>query len=125
MGVDASAAPGTPILALNDSVVSQIIPNWFNGQPLVLMQIMSGPDKGKYWYVAEQITDIPQVGQKIPKGGVVARYANSGTGIEIGWGSPTSNSRTLAGEEGNTGGAGNSDAPAGIDFRNTILSIPA
>jgi hypothetical protein len=34
------------------------------------------------------------------QGAVVATFANSGTGIEIGWGSPTSNARTYADEQG-------------------------
>jgi len=97
MGVDANATPGTPIEAINDSKVVQIVPNWYAGQPLVLMQLTAGPDAGKYWYVSEQIAQIPHRGQRIARGQTVAVYAPSGTGIEIGWGSPTTNSRTAAG----------------------------
>ena len=121
MGVDANAKPGTPIRAINDSVVRQILPNWYAGQPLVLLQLTSGPNAGRYWYVAEQISHGLHVGQTIQRGQTVATYAHSGTGIEIGWGSPTSNSRTLAGQEGNTGGAGHANSPAGAAFRRAIL----
>jgi hypothetical protein len=119
-GVDANAPPGTPILAINDSVVKEIVPGWYSGQPLVLLQLTSGPDAGKYWYVSEQITGIPKVGQQIARGQIVARYANSGTGIEIGWGSPSSGGRTLAQAQGPLP-AGHANTAAGIDFRRRIL----
>lgn len=119
-GVDASAAPGTPILAIHDSVVRQVVPNWYNGQPLVLMQLTAGPNAGKYWYVSEQIAGIPKVGQRIARGQIVARYADQGTGIEIGWGSPTSSGRTLAQEQGPLP-AGHANTPAGAAFRQQIL----
>lgn len=117
MGVDANADPGTPIHAMNASQVVQILPNWYAGQPLVLMKILSGPDAGKYWYVSEQITNIPHVGQTIPRGGVVAAYAANGTGIEIGWGDPNTNSRTAAGPHYTEGAV----TPEGSDFLHHVL----
>jgi hypothetical protein len=118
-GVDANAAPGTPILAINDSVVKQVVPSWYSGQPLVLLQLTSGPNAGKYWYVSEQIAGIPKVGQRIARGQIVARYANQGTGIEIGWGSPSSAGRTLA--QATTGYSEGQQTPAGQSFRQQIL----
>lgn len=118
-GVDAHAAPGTPIHAINDSVVREVVPNWYAGQPLVLMQLTAGPDKGKYWYVSEQITHAAHVGQVVRRGDVVAQYAPTGTGIEIGWGSPHSGSRTLAGAT--TGYHEGDVTPAGQDFARRIL----
>ena len=119
-GVDANAAPGTPILAVNDSVVKEIVPNWYSGQPLVLLQLTSGPNAGKYWYVSEQIAGVPRVGQQIARGQIVARYASQGTGIEIGWGSPSSAGRTLAQAQGPLP-AGHADTAAGQSFRQQIL----
>lgn len=126
MGVDANAvAPGTPIRALNNSVVDQIIPNWYAGQPLVAMKITAGPDTGKYWYVAEQIAPhgAPwHIGQTFQRGDVVATYAPSGTGIELGWASQgPSAGGTLASATGATGDASHNNAPAGVDFRKSIL----
>jgi hypothetical protein len=118
-GVDASARPGTPILAINDSVVKEIVPGWYNGQPLVLLQLTSGPNRGKYWFIAEQITGLPRVGQRLARGQTVARYASSGTGIEVGWGSPKSSGRTLA--QATTGYSEGQQTPAGIDFRRRVL----
>lgn len=121
MGVDAGARPGTPIKAINDSVVKEIVPNWYSGQPLVLMQLTSGPDAGKYWYVSEQIAQIPHVGQMIRRGDTVAVFAPQGTGIEIGWGDPHSSGRTLAQAQGNTGDASHGNSPAGLDFLHHVL----
>ena len=54
-----------------------------------------------YWYVAEQIDPVSTTAGTIFRAHqVVARFAPSGGGIEIGWGSPTSNARTLADETG-------------------------
>jgi len=121
-GVDASAQPGTPIRAINDSKVVFVDHSWYAGQPQVVLQLTSGPDKGKYWYVAEQITDPNggrgwHVGQFFPRNSTVAKYAPSGTGIEIGWGSMSSGGHTLAQQTGQTGDATAGNAPAGIAFR--------
>lgn len=119
-GVDASAPHNAPIRAINDSRVVDIQHNWYQGQPLVLFQLTAGPNKGKYWYASEQIMHNLKVGDSVRRGQPVAYFAPSGTGIEIGWGHPGGGD-TLAQAQGNTGGPGHSNAPAGINFRQTIL----
>ena len=102
MGVDACAKPGMPIYAPATSVLIQPIQqNWYAGEPLMLFEFapsISGTYQGdEYWYVAEQITPVTQtVGTVFQAGQPVATFAGAGTCIEIGWGSPTSNARTLA-----------------------------
>lgn len=118
MGVDASASVGMPIRAPNNSVVVHIYPNWYNQQPYLLMRLVSGPNRGKYYYVAEQIDHLPQVGTYIRRGQPVARFAPSGTGIEMGWGTP--GWQTLAQAQGNTGDASHGNAPAGLSFKQTF-----
>src|SRR6516225_6243187 len=131
-GVDANAKTGSAILAINDSVVKDVVPNWYNGQPLVLMQLTAGPNKGKYYYLAEQVQNGSgsaysggkdwKVGQTFQRGDVIGRYAPMGTGIEIGWGSPTSSGRTLA--QATPGYSGDQSAPslaAGQSFRKAFL----
>lgn len=86
MGVDADAPPGTPIVALGDSKLVDVIPNWYKGQPLLDFLLMNGRDAGRYWYVAEQIAPVSEtVGSMFKEGQIVARFARQGTGIEIGW----------------------------------------
>jgi hypothetical protein len=101
MGVDASAPVGTAIYAPLDSQLVEVVPGWYAGQPLLLFRFLHPPAgaPSAYWYVAEQITPVSTtVGTTFPARQAVARFAPSGTGIEIGWGSPTSTQRTLAGE---------------------------
>lgn len=100
MGVDANASPGAGIYAPLASTLVQVLQDWYAGQPLLLFHFDSTPPGAPtdYWYVAEQIDPVTTaIGTHFQAGQRVASYASSGTGIEIGWGSPTSNSRTLAG----------------------------
>ena len=100
MGVDASAPVGTPIYAPLDSQLVEVVRNWYAGQPLLLFRFLQPAGRARpraYWYVAEQITPVSVTAGTIFRARqAVARFAPSGTWIEIGWGSPTSSGRTLA-----------------------------
>jgi hypothetical protein len=99
MGVDAGARPGAPIYAPLASRLSQVMRDWYAGQPLLLFKFVHHPPGAlsDYWYVAEQVNPVTtRIGTLFPAGSRVATFASSGTDIEIGWGSPTSWSRTLA-----------------------------
>jgi hypothetical protein len=113
MGVDASAAVGSPIYAPAASTLVEVLP-WFEGpcgmQPLMLFhfaQEQAGTEDGdQFWYVAEQITPVTEtIGTRFAQGQEVARLAACGTGIEIGWGSPTAGQRTLAAQMGDAAAA--------------------
>ncbi len=100
MGVDACSRPGQPILAPAQSTLADYVPSWYNGQPLLLFVFspsLAGTYRGdQYWFVAEQIVPAStQIGTQFGPGQPVATYAASGTCIEIGWGDPNTNSRTL------------------------------
>ena len=84
-GVDADLHPGDQIVAIGNSKVVGINPDWFEGQPYIWMQLLDGPQAGRYWYVAEQITPLVHTGDIVGVGQPVATYAPSGTGIEMGW----------------------------------------
>jgi peptidoglycan hydrolase-like protein with peptidoglycan-binding domain len=112
MGVDASAQPGAGIYAPVASSLVQVMRDWYAGEPLLLFQFLNPPPGAlsDYWYVAEQIDPVTTtIGTTFQAGQRVASFASSGTDIEIGWGSPTSNSRTLADET----DPGAADPPAG------------
>jgi peptidoglycan hydrolase-like protein with peptidoglycan-binding domain len=99
MGVDATAQPGAGIFAPVASTLVQVMRDWYAGEPLLLFEFVNPPAGGlsDYWYVAEQIDPVTTtIGTTFQAGQRVASFAPSGTGIEIGWGSPTSNARTLA-----------------------------
>jgi peptidoglycan hydrolase CwlO-like protein len=100
MGVDATAPTGTGIYAPLASRLVLVLQDWYTSEPLLLFQFDSPPPGAlsDYWYVAEQIDPVTTaVGTSFQAGQRVASYAASGTGIEIGWGSTTANTRTLAG----------------------------
>jgi Putative peptidoglycan binding domain len=99
MGVDAGARTGAPIYAPLASRLSQVMRDWYGGEPLLLFKFVQHPPGAlsDYWYVAEQVNPVTtRIGTLFPRGSRVATFASSGTDIEIGWGSPTSWSRTLA-----------------------------
>jgi Phage tail lysozyme len=113
MGVDASAPVGASVYAPAGSTLVEILP-WFGGpcgmQPLMLFHFtepQAGTEDGdQYWYLAEQITPVTEtIGTTFGPGQPVAHFAPCGTGIEIGWGSPTANARTLAGQMGDDAAA--------------------
>ncbi|MGH2842548.1 MAG: hypothetical protein ACRDKL_03040 [Solirubrobacteraceae bacterium] len=100
MGVDATAAAGTGIYAPLASHLVEVLEDWYDGEPLLLFQFDAPPAgaPSDYWYVAEQIVPVTTaVGTSFQAGQRVASFASSGSGIEIGWGSTSSDTRTLAG----------------------------
>jgi hypothetical protein len=123
MGVDVDLNPGDPIVAPGTSRVVGIMPNWYQGQPYVALQLLDGPMKGHNYYVAEQIDPAVTVGQVVQQGQPIAHYASSGTGIEMGW-AGSNWEQTLAQAEGNTGDPSHNDAPAGVSFRSFLDSLP-
>jgi peptidoglycan hydrolase CwlO-like protein len=100
MGVDATAPPGTGIYAPLASTLVQVLQDWYGSEPLLLFHFDTPPPgaPSDYWYVAEQIDPVTTaLGTSFQTGQRVASFASSGTGIEIGWGSATADTRTLAG----------------------------
>ena len=113
MGVDATAPIGSPIYAPLDSQLVEVVNNWYGPQPLLLFKFLNPPAgaPSAYWYVAEQITPVTTTAGTIFQARqAVARFAPTGTGIEIGWGSPASSGRTLAQQMGDNAAA---NPPAG------------
>lgn len=125
MGVDFNMPVGTPIRAIGDSRVVHIYPNWYAGQPYVLLQLLNGPKKGKYYYVAEQIAPHVKPGQVLHAGDTIGTYASQGTGIEMGWGSPGWQTLAQATGRDNAGVGDHANTPAGLNFRNFLGSLGA
>jgi hypothetical protein len=116
MGLDAAGLPnGHPIVAIGDSKVVGISPNWYKGQPYVEFQFTNGPKAGHYYYISEAINPTVKPGQIVKAGQQVGTFNTGGTGLELGWGSPTLGV-TLAQAQGNTGDASHNNAPQGVDF---------
>lgn len=131
MGKDYALVPGDPIDALGDSRVIGQLDNWYNGQPFVWFQLLNEnggtsptaarPNAGKYWYVAEQINPLVHPGQVVAAGQQVATYAQSGTGIEVGF--AVKSGETLA--QATTGYAEGEVTQAGSEFQHLLESVGA
>ena len=119
MGVDVCLNPGNPIRAVGDGVVTGIQKDWSEGQPYIWYQLTDGPDAGQYVYVAEQITHLARVGQTLQAGDIIARYANRGSCIEIGW--SAADGETMA--QATTGYAEGDVTKSGISFAHFLISV--
>lgn len=115
-GVDANLPVGAPIRAIGNARVMGVLPNWYQGQPLVYYQLLDGPHAGQFVYVAEQITGLAKPGTVVRAGQPIAYYAPSGTGIETGWADAHGN--TLAHDQ--SGYTEGQVTPAGSSFRNFL-----
>lgn len=120
-GVDACMRPGSPLLAFAPSRYVQVVPDFYDGQPAMVLQVTGGPLAGKDWYWSEQITPTISVGQTVAAGQTVATYAPDGTCIEIGWWA-LDVGRPLGGVEGYTQGY---STLAGADFRYLLKTLGA
>jgi hypothetical protein len=118
MGVDLCLTPGAPIRAVGDGVVVGIFRDWSERQPYIWYQLTSGPDAGRFIYVAEQIDQLARVGQTLQAGDVVARYARKGTCIETGW--SAADGATLA--QVTTGYQEGDVTAAGISFARFLIA---
>lgn len=119
MGVDLCLSPGDPIRALGDGVVTGIIRNWDGREPYVWYELTSGPSAGHYVYVAEQITGLPQIGQTLHTGDVIAHYAKKGTCIETGWSAADGETQAQA----STGYTEGEVTVAGVSFARLLISL--
>lgn len=120
-GVDATMPVGAPIVAPGKVKILDVEPNWYLNQPLVYWELLDGPDAGQVQYVAEQITGLARPGTILPQGGVICRFASSGTGIEFGW--STLNGITLA--MATTGYEEGEITPAGMRMRAWLNALGA
>ena len=119
MGVDVCLNAGDPIAAIGNGVVVGIQPDWFEKEPYIWYQLTSGPEAGRYVYVAEQITRLVKVGQQLTAGQTIATYAKKGTCIETGW--SAANGATLA--QSTTGYHEGEVTTAGISFAHLLISV--
>jgi hypothetical protein len=119
MGVDLCLATGAPIRAVGAGVVAGVMHNWFEHEPYIWYELTSGPDAGRYVYVAEQINHLAAVGQTLRPGDIIARYARKGTCIETGWSEPNGETTAAA----TTGYAEGEVTSAGISFAHFLVSV--
>lgn len=119
MGVDVCLRRGEPIRAIGSGVITGVIRDWYAHEPYIWYELTSGPDSGRYVYVAEQITGLARVGQAVRRGQPVARFARRGTCIETGWASASG--WTLA--QVTTGYTEGQVTDAGVSFARLLISL--
>jgi hypothetical protein len=85
----------------------------------MFFEVTDGRYKGKFWFLGEQITPSISVGQTVAAGDEVAKYAQRGTAIEIGW--AANSTQTLA--RATTGYTEGQATPAGKDFQSFLASL--
>lgn len=119
MGVDFCLDPGEAIRAVGSGVITGVMRDWFERQPYVWYELTSGPDAGRYVYVAEQIHVLVRPGQAVKPGQPIARYLRKGTCIETGW--SAADGETLAAAT--TGYREGQVTRAGVSFARFLISL--
>lgn len=118
-GQDFALTPGAPIRAIGDAKVLGIQPNWYEGQPFVYYQLTSGPAAGRVVFVAEQINPLVKPGQQVKAGQLIGTYASTGTGLELGWATPSGSTLARA----TTGYTEGQPTAAGESFSKFLASL--
>lgn len=119
-GVD--FAGSGPILAIGNARIIETGGGGWPGGPFMSYQLTSGPDSGRFVYVAENIRPVVRAGQTVSAGQVIANMFNGGTGIEIGW-AASGGFQTLA--RVTSGYHEGQVTPAGSDFEALLVSLGA
>lgn len=130
MGVDYSADPGSPILAMCNAKILGAVDGgtgWdspTDTQAGVYLQITSGTYTGKTYYVAEDIKPTVTTGQTVTAGQEIATFLPSSTGLETGWGSGTPYGPLAAQlkQECTTGDPGCWSSASGVSFDEFIVA---
>lgn len=92
-GRDASAPAGSPITAIAAGVVSEIVPDFYAGQPAVVIDSPGLPGGATGIYYAEQLIPGVHQGEQIQAGQQIGTVAQQGSGLEFGF---WKNGQTLA-----------------------------
>lgn len=126
-GTQQGISPGDPILAIADCYFTSTN-TFYAGQPVMWFQFKN---HNQYWgwYVSEQINMklSPSSTTLIPAGTVVATFASSGTGIEIGWAGADGQTATQALHPSEVGGRhsgnGTTDGRAFLAFLQSVGAV--
>jgi hypothetical protein len=119
-GVDYCASG--PVYALGEAVVKNIYEPQWPGGVFISYRLTSGPAKGLYVYVAENITPEVVVGQHVTSATVVGVMHDATTCIETGWANPPASPERAAGHvEYN----GKNSTAYGLNFSSLLQALGA
>lgn len=104
MGVDYSGTG--PVHALGPGVITATGNSGWPAGNFIAERLTAGPARGRYAYVAEDITPDVQVGQRVDSSTIIGQMFDGGSGIETGWAAPPGTGNTLAAEAGQASTSG-------------------
>jgi hypothetical protein len=130
MGVDYADNSPDQILAIGDATISYAGPDpgWENGYS-VNYQLLGGPLKGRYVYIAESIVPAVHSGEHVAAGQQIAAFAEPNThGTETGWaagpGRPVAKAAVL-GQQAQAGDPGNNLTWCGNSMSQLLAQLGA
>jgi hypothetical protein len=124
MGVDFSGAG--PIYALGNAVITNATgtSSGWPGGGWITYQLTDGPDAGLMVYVAEDVRQTVQVGQRVSSSTVIAYMFQGGDGIETGWARADAlTTESELPEAGGIGGGGPFPTMIGANFDDLLQSV--
>ena len=124
-GVDFSGSG--PVYAIGDGVVTNADGANYGwpGGGWITYQLTNGPGQGLNVYVAEDVTPIVQVGQRVTPSTVLGYMFEGAAGIETGWAALGSLAQSQVTEAVVTGGAFSFPTTAGLNFEDLLVSLGA
>ena len=123
-GVDFAGAG--PVYALGDAVVTNATATNFGwpGGGWITYRLTGGPAAGLMVYVAEDITPVVIVGQRVSSSTVIGNMFDGGDGIETGWAQSTGlSAESELPQAGAIGGTGPFPTMVGLNFDELLQSL--
>lgn len=123
MGVDYGGTG--PVYAVGNGVITSIHNSGWPGGGFIAEHLTAGPDKGKYVFVAEDITPTVRVGQHVHS---YTKIGNMIGGIETGWAAAPGTGETMAasaGQASTSGDPGEHPTAYGVNFNQFLKGLGA
>ena len=94
MGVDYGGSG--PLYAISHGTITNLYNSGWPGGTFIGLRMDQGSDAGKYWYYAEDIAPLTQIGATVNAGQHIANATGGSSGIEIGFAAPPGSGMTMA-----------------------------
>ena len=94
MGVDYGGAG--PLYAISHGTITNLYNSGWPGGTFIGLRMDQGSKAGSYWYYAEDIAPLTQIGATVNAGQHIANATGGPSGIEIGFAAPPGSGMTMA-----------------------------
>ena len=119
-GVDYGGAG--PLYAISHGTITNLYNSGWPGGAFVGLRMDQGAEAGKYWYYAEDIAPLTNIGATVQSGQHIANATGGSSGIEIGFAAPPGDGLSMASATGETKGAATATG-WGVAASNFIKSL--